>query len=311
MVMVASAAPPALDPSELYIVRQGTSDMMPGWFHYVMIVKPDGRDVVVKLVRVAPLASCPNMVTVRGAEVRLRDTTIGNLINDNNPCAISADKVRHEILRHSRRNGVWDDAAFGIVAQCGGEQIVHHFPYGAMLDTKKLPPQVRRLRELSWDIQKSAFGDRNLFYKTSPEEGEKLQAGGGAMVDELRSGKFDRGFPYKASFVADLKDYVATGVGKTAELENAGSYRFLNYVPPLYPSQALDARMMGSVLLDVEVNADSGNVREVKVISGHPFFTPNAISAAKQWRFEPGSVPKTLQVTLAFTLLCISNVTVW
>lgn len=281
--------------------------MMPGWFHYLMIVKPDGRDVVVKYVRVAPNQFCDNVVTVQADEVRLHDTAIADLIKDNNPCAISASRVRQDIRKHSHRAAVDDDTAFGVVAQCGGKQIVHHFPYGAVLDAKKLQPEVRRLRELSWDIQRIAFGDRDVFYKTSPEEDEKLQAGGSAIVDELRTGKFDKGFPYKASFVDDLKDYVGTVLGNTqqsGELEHADSYRFRSYVPALYPPLALQARIQGKVQLDLDVDARSGVVNGVSVVAGHGLLKPSAIYAAKQWRFEPNSVEGKIRVVVDFEFRC-------
>jgi TonB family protein len=308
MVMLASAAPPPVYPSELYIVRQGISDMMPGWFHYLMIVKPDGRDVVVKLVRVAPLGQvCSNVVTVKSAEARLRDTTVADLIKHNNPCAISADRTRREIDKYSHRAAVDDDAAFGIVAQCSGVQIIHHFPYEAEFVPKKLPPKVQRLRELSWDIQKIAFGDRELFQKTSSEEEEKLQAGGKAMVDELKLGKFDKGFPYKASFVTDLKDYVgivSAPQQQTGELDDANSYHFQRYVSAVYPPLALHARIQGMVQLDLEVDEATGEVREVSAISGHPLLKPSALEAAKRWKFEPNSVAPNIHVTLTFEPHC-------
>src|SRR5437868_5719517 len=101
MGLLARAAPPLVHPSELYIVREGTSDMMPGWFHSLMIVKSDGRDLVVKYVRVAPNQFCEKTVTVQADAIRLHDTTMADLIRDNNPCAISARRVRQEIRKNS------------------------------------------------------------------------------------------------------------------------------------------------------------------------------------------------------------------
>jgi Gram-negative bacterial TonB protein C-terminal len=308
MVMLASAAPPPLYPSALYIVREATSDFGPGWFHYVMIVKPDGDDVLVKLVRVAPLDYvCPRVVTVKKVEARLRGTSIAALIKDNNPCAISSERAQEEIRSHSRGSAVDDDVAIGIVSMCRGKEVVQRFPYGALLDTKKLPRQVRRLRELSWDIQKIAFGDRRLFYEISEAEDEQLQVAGRDLVDELKSQGFDKGFANGESFARDLADYrgvVRSKVEQFGELENAASYRFAHYEPAKYPPLAQQARIMGKVELDLLVDPASGEVKDVVPYSGHALLIPPAERAVKLWRFEPGSVSDKIRAVVDFQFRC-------
>ena len=64
--------------------------------------------------------------------------------------------------------------------------------------------------------------------------------------------------------------------------------------PPQYPPLALKMKVAGTVVLEVEVEAD-GNVGEVKVVSGHALLRPAAVDCVKKWKYEAGS-GKTLEV---------------
>ena len=55
---------------------------------------------------------------------------------------------------------------------------------------------------------------------------------------------------------------------------------------PIYPPLARQARIEGTVVLDVSVDAD-GKVHDVRVVSGHPMLSPTAIETANGWRFRP------------------------
>jgi periplasmic protein TonB len=78
---------------------------------------------------------------------------------------------------------------------------------------------------------------------------------------------------------------------------------------PQYTSDAMRAKVQGTVLLECVVNAD-GSVGEVNVVrSLDPTFglDQEAIKAARQWRFRPGTrmgqpVPVLVTIELTFTL---------
>lgn len=77
-------------------------------------------------------------------------------------------------------------------------------------------------------------------------------------------------------------------------------------VAPVYPPEALAAKAQGTVILEVTTNPQ-GQVRALRVISGHPLFNGAAIDAVKQWTFEPTlekGQPKSavFPVTVPFTL---------
>jgi len=57
-------------------------------------------------------------------------------------------------------------------------------------------------------------------------------------------------------------------------------------VPPVYPPLARQARIQGTVVLNVIINK-SGEVRDVQLYSGHPMLSPSAIQAVKQWKYQP------------------------
>jgi TonB family protein len=60
----------------------------------------------------------------------------------------------------------------------------------------------------------------------------------------------------------------------------------LRKVQPVYPPLARQARIQGTVVMNVSINK-SGDVEEVQLFSGHPILAPAAIAAVKQWKYQP------------------------
>jgi TonB family protein len=85
--------------------------------------------------------------------------------------------------------------------------------------------------------------------------------------------------------------------------------RLLREVRPQYTSDAMRAKVQGTVLLECVVNTDGsvGNVQVVRSLDSVFGLDQEAIKAAKQWRFSPGSrlgqpVPVMITIELTFTL---------
>jgi protein TonB len=57
-------------------------------------------------------------------------------------------------------------------------------------------------------------------------------------------------------------------------------------VNPVYPAMAHAAQAEGSVVIEATVDK-SGRVRAVRVVRGNPLLDAAAITAVKQWRYEP------------------------
>ncbi|MCK7466846.1 MAG: energy transducer TonB [Desulfosudis oleivorans] len=77
-------------------------------------------------------------------------------------------------------------------------------------------------------------------------------------------------------------------------------------VKPVYPQIALTARIQGVVIIEAMTDI-YGRVRDARVISGHPLLNDAALSAIKQWVYEPyilNGIPKPVifTATVTFTL---------
>ena len=77
-------------------------------------------------------------------------------------------------------------------------------------------------------------------------------------------------------------------------------------IQPPYPPLARQARIQGVVILQAEISK-TGDIQNLRLISGHPMLAPAAIEAVKQWKYkpyllngEPVEVETTVQVN--FTL---------
>jgi TonB family protein len=292
-------------PSDFYIVSMVTSDASPFWYHYVLSVSAEGRDSIVRYIRIAPMDSmCAEAITVKAASARLTGVFPADLIPEGNPCAIDAASVNRELRRRTRTAAIDDSVRFGIVATCGSRSVALHLPFPEQVkleQLRKTAPQLARW----WDVQRSvkerAFGAGQVFYDISAVQEDQLQRDGQAVVPELLSGRFDAGLyaecqsikPCRTpSFRDELQQYVGPvgESGHAPKLVQAEEYRFIHYLAPNYPHLAMLARISGTVRLDLSVDPSSGEVRDVKVLSGHPLFVSAVMNAAKQWRFVPEEV---------------------
>jgi protein TonB len=76
--------------------------------------------------------------------------------------------------------------------------------------------------------------------------------------------------------------------------------QLLKSVPPVYPPVAKAQHITGNVALDCLIDA-SGNVVEVKVLSGPPMLHRAASDAVKQWKYKPAILdgqPTSMRVTV-------------
>jgi TonB family protein len=64
------------------------------------------------------------------------------------------------------------------------------------------------------------------------------------------------------------------------------SKRLTYKVAPIYPEQAIKDRLQGKVTIQINVN-EEGLVSDARIIAGHPFLNDAAITAVKQWKFNP------------------------
>jgi protein TonB len=62
--------------------------------------------------------------------------------------------------------------------------------------------------------------------------------------------------------------------------------RLVRRVQPVYPPLAITTRREGRVELHAIIASD-GTIQSLEVISGDPFFLPSALSAVREWRYQP------------------------
>jgi TonB family protein len=79
----------------------------------------------------------------------------------------------------------------------------------------------------------------------------------------------------------------------------------IRHVVPVYPDDALSARVAGVVILEVNIGTD-GYVTGSRVLRGVPMLNDAALDAVKQWQYEPTflngtPVPVIMTVTVNFT----------
>jgi TonB family protein len=63
-------------------------------------------------------------------------------------------------------------------------------------------------------------------------------------------------------------------------------------VDPAYPDIARKMKLNGVVRVQVVVSPN-GNVKETKVIGGHPILVTAAVDAVKKWKFDPANAETT------------------
>jgi protein TonB len=80
----------------------------------------------------------------------------------------------------------------------------------------------------------------------------------------------------------------------------------INKVQPVYPADALAARVQGIVILEATIGVD-GRVTDAKVLRSVPLLDQAAVDAVRQWAYTPtllngAAVPVIMTVTVTFNL---------
>ena len=76
---------------------------------------------------------------------------------------------------------------------------------------------------------------------------------------------------------------------KIRVIETLNCNRLVHYVRPVYPQEAKNNRIQGTVTLRVVITK-TGEVHDIEVLNGNPLLIPAAVSAAKQWRYSPCTI---------------------
>jgi TonB family protein len=88
---------------------------------------------------------------------------------------------------------------------------------------------------------------------------------------------------------------------------NVQQAKLIRQPHPVYPQEAKDARIQGTVSLSATIGKD-GTVQQLEVLSGHPLLVPAALEAVKQWVYQTtllngNPVAVLTQIDVNFTLM--------
>ena len=83
-------------------------------------------------------------------------------------------------------------------------------------------------------------------------------------------------------------------------VEQSGDRKAKQKVNPIYPELARHANISGTVKLEATIAAN-GQVKNVKVLGGHPLLAGAAEDALRRWKYEPTSSETTAVVEFRFT----------
>jgi protein TonB len=97
--------------------------------------------------------------------------------------------------------------------------------------------------------------------------------------------------------------------GKIAPVRVGGNIKppvKIRDVKPVYPEEALQARVQGVVIIEALID-ETGKVSDAKILRSIPLFDQAALEAVRQWEFTPTvlngvPVPVIMTTTVTFTL---------
>jgi periplasmic protein TonB len=75
--------------------------------------------------------------------------------------------------------------------------------------------------------------------------------------------------------------------------------KLLSQPAPIYPQLARKSGLSGTVKIQATIGTD-GQLRDIKVVGGHPLFVDATLDALKKWRYAPSSSETTTVLEFNF-----------
>ena len=106
-ICAATVLPAEAPLKEFYIISMMVSDNGPSWYHYILDVKLEDRDSIVRYVRIAPMdLMCLDSITVQAATARLSGISPSDLLARTNPCTIDTSSLNRELRRRTHAHAM-------------------------------------------------------------------------------------------------------------------------------------------------------------------------------------------------------------
>lgn len=296
-----------------YVVTHVISDASPFRYEYVLDVKAQGKDVLVREIRIAPTESgCSRVPTVKAADHLLTNTS-PRKVAKLDLCSLNVRSFTSAIAGAQRKGitTIFDTASYSIVALCGRTEKVFAIPYRQNVELKKLKqtnPSIASLWDLAYNVQRHAFGENFSFHNVDASQDAAFQSLGAETVPAIKSGAYARGFEngsHLESLLSEYSEPVKEIDPWQVEFAGPAPTDLLEYQLPDYPPLARQTRIEGEVHLVVVLDNDSGLVRDVKVKSGQPILADAAVTVVRGWRFKEGPTnADSVDVAFRFVLGC-------
>ena len=297
----------------IYIVTHVFSDASPFFYEYVLDVKSQGKDVLVRQIRLGPTSTgCPSGLTVKAVDRLIKNETPKSFAK-HELCSLNAKQVASAI-EHAHppyAAGGFETASYSVVAMCGIEEKVFELPDPEAVNLKRLKgtnPQAASLWDMVSDVYERSFGKDFSFHNASGAQDMAFQALGAETVPAIKAGKYASGFK-NGSHLESMLDKYSGPVKEIdpwlVEFVGQAPIGLSQYQLPKYPPLARQTRIQGEVRLTLTLDTQTGLVKDVKVNTGHPLLATQAVAAVREWRFkERTSGQDTAKVTLKFVLDC-------
>jgi hypothetical protein len=204
----------AIPPLEsFYIVTQAAFRDGPAWVDHILELRPQGADVLIREVRIAPLApDCPHHVTLRAIEKVLPSTTVQRLAGKLELCAHAEDDVDGMIHAAKLEDApnIDNPSTQTIIAVCGGEKRMFELPFPETLRFEALimaNAHVAKWWEIAADLEADAFGSDFSLARLTPAEDQTAQDLGAKILTEIKSGRYKQGFADADCPYAECRDH--------------------------------------------------------------------------------------------------------
>lgn len=202
---------------KFYIVTQANFHADPKWVDHILDISPQGSDVLVREIRIAPLnPACPHNVTVRAIERVMPGTSVRQLTIKFPICSYAEDDVAGmiSVARHPADSTTNDDdtANQTIVAGCSTKQKMFELPDQESLRFEALShadSHVAAMWDMAAAIESRAFGEDFSLAKVTGAPDQEAQALGAKLISEIKSGKYDQGFADGSCPYAECRDHNA------------------------------------------------------------------------------------------------------
>jgi Gram-negative bacterial TonB protein C-terminal len=292
---------------ELYLVDVWENDSTPLWESGILHAQRRNSTVEVDYIRIASSTTPCSDPRLSSLHITLPNIRLEDLTDGLDLCSIDVSRFNHNAEKHSKQPEAFASARSAVVARCGNEERMFKMPEFKMnmRILRQVEPSAEQMSGLFWHIIERAFPKEKL---------SDIQLTSG-LLEELKSGLFDSAYWYTVKSSSDINQlryilenyqHPARGEsGRTGTLLGTQEYKLKQYVAPNYPLLAARAHVEGKVVLSLEVDRTTGQVRQANAISGHVLLKDSAIESVKQWQYDLSqTLPEQIEVVLDFSLHC-------